>query len=192
MALKFLDNLCVTLIGVLAKDQTTLPVQPASKLKLCEELGENNHSYLTLVTPLGSEIVKVTCTGGDIVLERAQGDTDALTGGKGKCLCFKINKIILDEAGITQELCVPTIITTTPDYITITAPEDGECEWTVNLNQDIIDRFEECCPIDDCNNCTLPDGVYENSTVTVINGKVCGIANGRNIVYTGGSTCGCN
>jgi len=191
MPLVFLDNICVTLTGKLEKFATTLPISLSDRTILCGELGTTDHSYLTLVTPLGSEIVRVSCVAGNTVLERAQGGTEALTGAIGKCLCFRINKLILDEAGVTAA-CIPTITTTQPDYITITAPAIGECDWVVNINQSFLDKLLECCPDEEpCPTCVIGDGVYENATVTIINGKVCGIANGTNIVYTSGSSCGC-
>ena len=190
MALVFLDNICVTLTSKLTPTATMLPISPSGKQLLCEKLGADGHSYLTLSTNLGTEIIRVTCGGGEIVAQRAQGGTQAVTGPKDACLCFKVNKLVMDEY-MPQDFCQPSIKTDTSDYITITPPEEGKCEWTVNISEEFIERFEACCPEDDCNNCTVADGVYENATITIINGKVCGISNGTNIVYSGGGCCGC-
>ena len=190
MSLVFLDAFCLTLTGKLEKTATSLTASAAQLLSLCTKIGNGNHTYLTMGTVLGSETIKVTCTSGSAVLERGQGGTDPLTGAVGSCLCFKINKLILDELGFKTP-CSPTIITTQPDYITITAPATDSCEWTVDLNQDFLDRLNACFPEDTCGTCTLSDGTYENSTITVKNGKVCSVSNGKNIVYTGGGCCGC-
>lgn len=190
MALVFLDNFCLTLTGKLEKTDATLTASAASLLSLCEKIGEGNHTYLTMGTLSGSEIIKVTCSGGTAVLGRGQGGTDPLTGSVGTCLCFKINKLIMDELGFKTP-CAVTVVTTQPDYITITAPEEGECEWTVNLNEDFLERLNACCPEDNCNTCTLSDGTYENATISVVNGKVCAVVTGKNIIYTGGTGCGC-
>jgi hypothetical protein len=85
-----------------------------------------------------------------------------------------------------------TITTDTPDFIEIVAPTDPNCNWKVNIKQSFIDKFNECCPEDTCNNCTIADGVYENAKITVINGKVCAVSNGTNIVYSSGGCCGCS
>jgi len=190
MALVILDNVCVTLTQKLTTSGTLLPVSPADKSKLCTLLGVN-HSYLTMSTPSGVEIVKVTCVDSEIVIVRAQGGTTAIVGPIGTCLCFKVNKLVLDEYNPGVTPCALSFKTDTPDYIEIIAPEDDECEWTINIKQDFIDRLDSCCPEDECGNCTVGDGVYENATVTIINGKICGISNGTNIVYQGGGCCGC-
>jgi hypothetical protein len=189
MPMVFLDNFCLTLTDRLTSSQTSLPVSASAKQELCARLG-SNFSYLTLATPLGVEIVRVSCVNGDIAVVRAQGGTSSVAAAKGTCLCFKVNQLVLDNY-LPQEYCVPTIITDTPDYITITAPADGSCEWKVNISDAFIDRMNICCPEDECSNCTVSDGVYENAKVTVVNGKICAISNGTNIVYSGGGCCGC-
>jgi hypothetical protein len=190
MAIVFLDNICVTLTQSMAPNATTLPLSPASKTLLAEKLGTTGHSYLTVSTVTGTEVVRITTNSGEIIAQRAQGGTSAITVPKDTCLCFKVNKLVMDEY-VTPEYCAPTIVTDTPDWIEIVAPTGASCEWKINIKQDILDKFAECCPEDTCNNCTVADGVYENATLTIINGKVCGISNGRNIVYTGGGCCSC-
>lgn len=192
MALVWLDNVCVTLTAKFEKGETSLPVAASSLTELCTKLGDGNHSYLSMGTSLGTEIVKITCNSGTIVVERAQSDTSELTGSKGTCLCFKVNKAVIEEyLGLGADICSPTIVTDQPDYITITAPTTG-CEWKVNLNADFVARLDACCPEDTCTNCTLTDGTYENASITVINGKVCAVRTGTNIVYNGGGCCGCS
>lgn len=196
MAFKFLDGVCVTLTSKLEKTGTTLSINSTDMLKLTSAMSEGDCTFLTLTTPLGTEIVKVTAgCASAIVITRAQSGTSALTGASGSCLCFKINKAVLDAAGISAEVCSPTIVTAQPEYLKITAPATGECEWTVDLSDSLVallKRLEADSPEDTCNNCTLSDGVYENATLTVVNGKVCAVTNGKNIVYTGGGCCGCS
>ena len=189
MPMVFLDNMCVTLTSAITAGTMNLPLSGADTLKLCSALG-SDFSFLTMTTPLGSEVMRVSCINGTVVTTRGQNGL-SLSAAKGTCLCFKINKLVLDNY-LPQDYCAPTILTDTPDFITITPPEEGSCEWKVSLNEDFIARFEECCPEDDCNNCTVADGVYENAKVTVINGKICAISNGTNIVYSGGGCCGCS
>jgi hypothetical protein len=189
MPMVFLDNICVTLTEKITSSSPVLSFSGTDTAKLCAALGAN-FSYLTLNTPLGSEIIRVACSGGVVTVTRGQGGTNPLAAAKGTCLCFKVNKLVLDNY-LPQGYCEPSIVTTTPDFIEIIPPVDPSCQWTVNIKQSFIDRFEECCPEDDCTNCTVADGVYENAKVTVINGKVCAISNGTNIVYTGGGCCGC-
>jgi hypothetical protein len=190
MALVFLDNICVTLTQSLAPNATTLPLSPASKALIAEKLGVTGHSYLTATTVTGTEIIRITANSGEVIAQRGQGGTSAITMPKDACLCFKVNKLVMDEYA-PPGACAPTIVTDTPDWIEIIAPTGTSCEWKINIKQDVLDKFAECCPEDTCNNCTVADGVYENATLTIINGKVCGISNGRNIIYTGGGCCGC-
>jgi hypothetical protein len=190
MAIVFLDNICVTLLQAITPASTILPLSAAAKSLLTAKLGATGYSYLTLATVTGTEIIKVTANSGEIVAERAQGGTVAVTGAKDACLCFKVNKLVMDEY-VTPDYCTPTIVTDTPAWVEVIAPAGVSCEWKVNIKTAIIDKFAECCPDDACNNCTVADGVYENATLTIINGKVCGISNGKNIIYTGGGCCGC-
>lgn len=194
MAFVFLDGVCVTLTSKLDSGSTNLTVSQSDISKLCEKLGDGNHSYLTMNTNQGSEILKITCNSSQIVLERGLSGSTALTGSVGRCLCFQVNKAVIDDyitSGL-PEACEPTIVTDNEDVITITPPEEGSCEWVISLNEDFLDRLNDCCPEDDCNNCTISDGTYENATISVVNGKVCSVATGTNIVYTGGGCCGCN
>jgi hypothetical protein len=190
MALVFLDNFCLTLTGVLTPTANTLVATPANLLTLCTKIGTGNHTYLTMGTISGSETIKVSCIAGQAVLERGQGGTVPLTGAIGVCLCFKINKLILDELGFKQA-CVPTITTSHPAYITITPPAVGSCDWKVDLNANFLDRLNACCPVDLCATCTIGNGTYQNATITVVDGKICSVKNGTNIVYQSGGCCGC-
>lgn len=189
MPMVFLDNICVTLTAKITAGATMLPLSGSDTQTLCEALG-SNFSFLTMNTPLGSEVVRVSCVNGTVVAIRGQMG-ESFSAAKGTCLCFKVNKLVLDNY-LPQGFCTPTIITDTPDFIKITPPTGDGCEWKVSLNQDFLDKFAACCPDDDCNNCTVADGVYENAKITVINGKVCAISNGTNIVYTGGGCCSCS
>lgn len=194
MALVFLDNTCVTLTSKLEKTDTNLPVSAADKATLCGALGNDDYSYLTLSTSLGVEIVKVSCMDGEPFIERAQGSSESVTGSVGRCLCFKVNQLVLDEYLTGATACTVTVESADTAYVTVTEPEEGNCNWTVDLSQELKDRLDVCCPEDDCDcgNCTLANGTYENATITIIDGKVCAIENGKNIVYTGGSCCSCS
>ena len=189
MPMVFLDNICVTLTDKITSSSMTLPLSASDVSKLCQALG-NDFSYLTLATPLGVEIIRVACVNGAIAIARAQGGSTAVAAAKGSCLCFKINKLVLDNY-MPQEYCEPTFTTDTPDFITITPPEEGSCDWKISVSEAFIARMNECCPEDECSNCTVADGVYENAKVTVVNGRICAVSNGTNIVYTGGGCCGC-
>lgn len=194
MPLTFLDNNCYTLTSSLGNSDTILPISTSDAVSLCAALGAD-HTYLTLSAPNGTEVVRVSCSGGVPVIVRAQGDTTAMAFAKGKCACFKVNKIILDEY-LQDALtggCTPSveIAADSVDYLTVQEPADGSCNWTIGLDQNFIDTLQECCYEDDCAPCVLPNGVYENATITVTNGKVCGISNGNNVLYTSSSCCGC-
>lgn len=193
MALKLLDNVCIYLTSKLEKTQTILPVTNSDKERVCSKLDVGDHTYLTLNTNSGVEIVKVTCDQGELFVERGQGDTEAVTAPVNSCLCFKINSLILDEY-VGKQACEFSIVTDTPDYILITPPEEDSCEWKVSLTDEFIERLSICCPEDDCDcgDCIVPNGIYENATITIKDGRLCGITNGTNIVYTGGGCCGCS
>lgn len=190
MNLVFLDNVCVTLTDNLSSTDTVMPISTADKSKLTDLLGEDGYSYLTFNSSSGTtEEVKIYTDSGEITMER--GDSP-LSLPSGKCTCFKVTKSVLDDYLTNPpELCEVTIESGSEDFIEVTPPDEGNCNWVISLKQDFIDKLNDCCPEDDCNNCTVTDGTYENATITVINGRVCSISNGKNIVYTGGSTC-CN
>lgn len=190
MALVFLDNVCVTLNGNLSSSANVLPLTVAERDKLINLLGDDGYSYLTLSLSSGkTEEIKIFVDSGEIGIER--GDSP-ISVPEGRCSCFRVTKKVLDDYLTNPpELCEVTIESGSEDYIKVTPPEDGECNWVISLTEEFIDRLNQCCPEDTCNNCTLTDGTYENTTIKVINGRICSISNGKNIVYTGGSTC-CN
>lgn len=192
MGIVFLDGQCFDLVSKLDRIGDILPVSSASESKLCAALGETGHTYLTIKSPTGNEIVKATCVDGDIVIERAQGGTSAQTHSTGRCACFVVNKPILDDYIEEAMLggCKPKVVSGDADYLVVTEDEDT-CTFTISMNEDFKEMFEGCCGADDCDPCVLPDGVYENATLTIRGGKVCGVSNGTNIVYTGGSLCSC-
>lgn len=193
MSLVFLDNNCYSLNGKLDAVSKILPVNKNDASDLCQKLGEDGHTYLTLTGLRGTEILKVTCFGDAISIERGIGDTEPMSHAVGECACFKVNEIILEEWLETAMLggCKPKVISGDEDYIKVTENENT-CTFTVDMSEEFKDSFEECCGADDCSPCNLSDGVYENATVTVVNGKVCNVSNGKNIVYTGGTCCGCD
>lgn len=188
MAFQFFDNICVYTVQAIDRNSTVLPLGPSDKAMFIDSLGVNDYTYFTLTTRLGVEVVRVYVVNGAVRIDRAQGGTQPLSAPNGSCLCFKYNKLILDEyvQGI-QEPCRVTIVS---DDLEVTEPEEG-CEWTINFTEDFKNRLDICCPEGDCPECGVTDGTYENATVTIRNGRICEISNGRNIVYTGGSRCGC-
>lgn len=192
MALVILDNICVTLTSVLAQTDTVLPISAAQAADVSALIGTTgDHSYFTLVTPLGSEIMRVTTSGGSLFVQRAQGGTTALTGSVGQCVCFRYNKLILDEYVAPAPPCEPSVVSGDAAVIEVTPPASGACNWTV----DLTDAFKaRIAALETAvgNMCTLPDGVYENASITVTNGNVCSVSTGTNIVYTGGGCCGCS
>ncbi len=191
MPIKFLDNMCFNFIDKLDRTATVLPISNSDISTLCSELGTDDYSYLTISSPTGTEIVRIQCVNGEIVIQRGQGDTQAQSHAKGRCACFKVNKLVIDDYVNVPDICEPTITTSQTDFIKITPPASDSCEWTIDIDEDILSCIEDIC-VDNCDPCVLPDGTYENATLTIRNGKVCGIANGTNIVYTGGSCCGCS
>jgi hypothetical protein len=196
MSLVFLDHYCVTLSRPLSKTGNILPLISPDKLELLDLLGEDGFSYLTISSITGNtEDVKIFSEDGEIALQRGKNETEPLAFSVGRCACFKITKAVLDEYLTNPPgVCTVTLVSGSEDYLEITPPSlEGSCEWTVGFKQVFIDRLNECCPVDDCSICIVSDGTYENATVTVINGKVCNIEQGKNIVYTGGSSCcGCD
>lgn len=190
MALVFMDNVCVNITRAIDRNSLVLPLGPSDKAYFVDNLGEDDYTYFTLTTRLGAEIVRIYVDNGVVRMDRAQGGSEPLAASSGSCLCFKINKLILDEyvTGI-QEPCRPTIVS---DDLEITPPEEDECEWTINFTEEFKDRLDICCPEGNCPECGVTDGTYENATVTIRNGRICEISNGRNIVYTGGSCCNCS
>lgn len=194
MNFKWLDNTCYSLNNNLSATDTILPLSVSDAADLCLEL-EDDYTYLTIFGPRGNEIVRATCSNGYITIDRAQGETQALAFSNCRKVCFEVNKPVMD-AYIEEAMlggCKPTVVVdeSSEDYIEVIPPEEDECEWTIKLNEDFIEKFNECCCEDECSPCVLPDGTYENATLTVVNGKVCGVSNGTNVVYTGGSCCGC-
>lgn len=194
MNFKWLDNTCYVLDNNLSATDSILPLSNSDAARLCSEL-EDGYTYLTIMGPRGNEIVRVSCSNGNIVIIRAQGESEALAFSECRKVCFEVNKPVMD-AYIEEAMlggCKPTIVVDedSENYIEVLEPEEDSCEWTIKLSDYFIDSFKECCHEDECEPCVLPNGVYENATITIVNGKVCGISNGTNIVYTGGSCCGC-
>lgn len=189
MPMILMDNVCVYTTQAIDRSSLVLPLSPGDKTKLANALGQDDYTYFTLTTRQGAEIVKLYNSNGTIRMERGQGDSSPLAASAGSCLCFKYNKLILDE--YMQGLFEPCQTTIVSDDLEITPPEEGECEWTINFTEEFKDRLDGCCPEGDCPECNVVDGTYENATITIRNGRICEISQGRNIVYTGGSCCGC-
>lgn len=205
MAVIFLDNKCFYSVKSIGTTDTILPLESGDVTFICDQLGEGDHTYLT-ATATG-EIIRITCQDGNIMMVRAQGGSNAKPVPAGDCFCFKVNKPIIDDYIdidppdiIIPEIelpCETMISTDTPEYIEIIAPVGDDCTWKVNIKSEAYECWnngceepEEECPA--CPECVLGNGVYENATITVIDGKVCAITNGKNIVYTGGSCCNCS
>lgn len=191
MAIQFFDGECFDLTSSLRISSKILPVGSESKSRLCSKLKDDDHTYLTIKSARGVEIVKATCVDGDIVIERAQGDTEAMNFGIDTCACFIVNRPVLDDwfDEMRNGGCKPKVVSG-DDFIVVEHDEEN-CTFTISVDEDIAECLTDLC-LDRCGTCVLPDGTYENPTVTVREGKVCGISNGRNILYVGGSCCSCN
>lgn len=190
MAFVFMDNVCVNTVQPIDRNSTVLPLSPSDKAFMVNSLSQDDYTYLTLTTNRGTEIVRVYVVNGVVRIDRGQGGTISMAAVTGSCLCFKYNKLILDEyvSGI-QEPCRVVI---SSDDFEVTEPAEGQCDWKINLTEDFKERLDLCCPEGNCPDCSVSDGTYENATVTIRNGRICEISNGRNIVYTGGSCCNCS
>lgn len=191
MGIVFFDGECFDFDEKLEANGDILPVSSASKARLCDKLGKEGWTYLTIKSPTGSEIVKVRCVDGDPVITRAQGGTTAKVFSADRCACFVVNKPVLDDWFDEAKFggCKPKVVSG-DDIIEVETSDNG-CTFTVKIDADYAECINTICNDDPCHPCVLPDGVYENATVTIIDGKVCGVANGTNIVYTGSSCCGC-
>lgn len=189
MALVFLDGVCVYTTQNINRSQTNLPLSPGDTTMILNALGTEGHTYFTLTARTGVEIVKLYNNNGKVGMERGQSGTEPVSASAGTCLCFRINKAILDE--YMQGLFEPCQTTIISDDLEVTPPAEDECEWKINFTQDFKDRLDGCCPEGDCPECNVVDGTYENATITIRNGRICEISQGRNIVYTGGACCSC-
>lgn len=190
MAFKFMDNQCITLTSSIDRLTRAIPIGVGDKSKLQQYLtGPDDYTYLTITGYSGSEIVRVYFVNNIAYMDRGQGGSEPISAARGSCLCFKYNKLILDEyvKGIQE----PCRITIESDDLEVIEPEEDNCNWIINFTEDFKERLDNCCPEGDCPQCNVVDGTYENATVTIRNGRICEISNGRNIVYTGGSCCNC-
>lgn len=100
MAFKFVNIWRAYLTGILAPTDTLLPVTAASEEALCAALGSTDYTYLSLRDGVNVELVKATCVGGAIEIERAQGGTQAHAFAKGSCAAFEIT-----DEGLRAMIC---------------------------------------------------------------------------------------
>lgn len=190
MAFVFMDNQCVSLTNAVDRSARTLPIGVSDRQKLDRYIKtQDDYTYLTLTSARGSEIVKVYKLNGIYYMDRGLGGTEPISAPVGACLCFQYNKLILDE--YVDSIQEPCRVTITSQDLLVTPPTGDNCNWRINFTEDFKDRLDICCPEGDCPQCNVVDGTYENATITVRNGRLCAITNGRNIVYTGGSCCNC-
>lgn len=186
MALVFLDGVCVTLTAGLSKTARSLQISAASKQLLVDKLGNDGYSYLTLRNTLGIEFIKVQIENDEIVLTRAQGDSTGVTGKKGDCLCFEVTKLVLDAYNGNSEDDIKLCGITTKDTSFLNIIQNG-CKVSINFTDSFKTIINDLTSL---SNISLPNGTYENATITVQNGRITGVSTGKNIVYTGGSCCG--
>ena len=84
----------------MALTDTILPVNSASTTALCQALGSEDYTYLSIRDGVNVEIVKATCVAEMIEIERAQGGTAAFTFAKGSCAAVEVT-----EEGLQALVC---------------------------------------------------------------------------------------
>ena len=91
---KWLNGYCTELVGNLKKEDRILPV--ADRKELGERLAEG-HTYLVIRDGTVTEIVKAERFGGEVRLERGQGDTEPQAFPRGSCVRWEVTRDAIEE-----------------------------------------------------------------------------------------------
>ena len=189
--------------GLLATS-TVLPLAPGVADTLCDRLGAG-HTWLTLRSAWGFEIVKASCDGGAVAIQRAQEGTTAISGDV--CAAFEWTAPAVREfvqeglGGVSPEVC--DVVAGPNGLVVVGRDHDNLCRVFVDrdpcggatwraANVQYTQGDDGCISHAIATGGILLPGVYKNATITVdANGNIVGIAQGSNIVFTGGGCCTC-
>jgi hypothetical protein len=105
MAIKFISFLKYSLAASMPATSTSIPLTPGDAANLCSLLpalpAPGAYTYLAIRSPVGNEIVRVSCVAGVPVVARAQAGTIALTHPPGAC----VEPSNDNECAIKEALC---------------------------------------------------------------------------------------
>jgi hypothetical protein len=173
---------------------TTLPLKATEATALCAALGDG-YTYLTMRNVWGFEIVKATCAAGVVSIERGASPL-----GGDVCVAFEwTQKALTDlmaQGGASPALCEIKAgsdrLTVKMDGCTATLdkPACDGAAW--RAGNAVFTQSPAGCvasqPV--AAGLALRPGTYKNATVTVNEaGEIVAIAEGDNIVFTGGGCC---
>lgn len=186
----FRTNLAVLSIS------TTLGLKASDAATLCAALG-SNYTWLTLRNVWGFEIVKATCAGGVVSIERG-----AKPLGGDVCIAFEwtSNAIsdMMAQGGASPAVCDVKAgsdrVSVAKDGCTFTVDRPACDEVSFRAGNAIVTQGEGGCLLkaDVAAGVALRAGTYKNATITVDEaGNIVAIEQGDNIVHTGGGCCTC-
>ena len=79
---------------------TSLPLVAGDAALLASSLGQTHHAWLTVYDPTGSEVVRATAWGGQILVERGQDGSTPRTFPPGSCVDARVT-----YAGVKDLMC---------------------------------------------------------------------------------------
>jgi len=175
---------------------------------VCGELSGGDHSYGILTNGAGYEIVRITCVAGVVQLERGYDGTTAREWTSCDHLKFDwVPSAMTEAAAVEQgdalENFICGLVSDSLDITDDAADCDNDCtDCTKRIELKACDPVsfvvgnQEYTFADGCLTATnasasdmLTDGVFENATVTVVDGKIVDVRAGTAIVKNSCSPC---
>jgi hypothetical protein len=209
---------CSKLACDLTATATTAKLVQADMDALCAGLGNQHHTYLVIAQGARHEVVKATCADGKLLLERGRDNTTAQVWNNCAVVSFDWSPSAMTEAAQQVQDAMKAgdpdfksfICEVVSDTLTVTnANDDGcDCHETCGVRIEapkcqgfdpvqvgnVVIRQEEngCLATTPAPAGSFPqDGVYENATVVIKDGKIIDVKQGTNIIKsTCGSCCG--
>lgn len=178
--------------------QTQIPLKPDEAAMICAAIG-SGYTYLTLRNVWGFEVVKATCSSGAVIIERGTKPV-----GGDVCVAFEWTKPAMADF-IAQGAggAAPAICSVEAASARVQVEMDGctakidrsPCQGALwrSGNKELIQEDHGCIWSRDVpSSVALPHGTFKNATITVDEfGNIVSIAQGDNIVFTGGGCCTC-
>ena len=166
---KPLTRLCIELEEPLEKDDCALGLSDKNRAKLCQLLGSEYYTYLTLSDGLCHEVVRVEQSKGLLFVERGFEDTNCQDWPCGTQLTHEVTYAgLLDMARKTNEKIESE-----------KCPEERFTGEIKNGNCTVF--FEDGVAVKEVPlKKQIPDGEYHNPSITYLNGCQVRVVNGKN------------
>ena len=89
----------------LDKADRVLPLSATDNARLRDAMATDDYTYLVIRDPVGAEVIRVTKTCGELVIDRGEDGSDAMNFPRGSCVRWEMVPAVVKDLICTHDCC---------------------------------------------------------------------------------------